>query len=131
MSMIWNMHSLAFMMVSSYRHTHTHTLYRSTFTIYQLITFDVNNYPILFYVYYTGHGGADAAQYAKEHLINLIVNQKAFWSNDDAEVLRAIKEGYIATHYAMWREQGRETDREQDISKNQQKNYHSATERYG
>lgn len=55
----------------------------------------------------TGHGGAEAATYAKEHLINLIVNQKAFWSDDDRDVLRAIREGYIATHYAMWREQGK------------------------
>lgn len=54
----------------------------------------------------TGHGGSHAAQFAKEHLINLIVNQKEFWSDDDEDVLRAIKEGYIATHYAMWREQG-------------------------
>lgn len=40
-------------------------------------------------------------------MINLIVNQKAFWSDDDRDVLRAIREGYIATHYAMWREQGK------------------------
>lgn len=55
---------------------------------------------------FAGHGGAEAATFAKEHLINLIVNQKAFWSDDDDDVLRAIREGYIATHYAMWREQG-------------------------
>lgn len=54
-----------------------------------------------------GHGGSEAATFAKEHLINLIVNQKLFWSNDDRDVLRAIREGYIATHYAMWREQGK------------------------
>lgn len=55
---------------------------------------------------HTGHGGSEAATFAKENLINLIVNQKLFWSNDDQDVLRAIEEGYIATHYAMWREQG-------------------------
>lgn len=55
----------------------------------------------------SGHGGSEAATFAKEHLINLIVNQKLFWSNDDRDVLRAIREGYIATHYAMWREQGK------------------------
>ena len=54
-----------------------------------------------------GHGGSEAATFAKEHLINLIVNQKSFWSNDDRDILRAIREGYIATHYAMWREQGK------------------------
>lgn len=56
---------------------------------------------------FSGHGGSEAATYAKEHLINLIVNQKAFWSDNDQEVLRAIREGYLATHYAMWREQGK------------------------
>lgn len=56
---------------------------------------------------FSGHGGSEAATFAKEHLINLIVNQKAFWSDDDNEVLRAIREGYLATHYAMWREQGK------------------------
>lgn len=60
----------------------------------------------MFSLLFSGHGGAEAATYAKEHLINLIVNQKLFWSDDDQDVLRAIREGYIATHYAMWREQG-------------------------
>lgn len=36
-----------------------------------------------------------------------IVRQKNFWSDKDEDVLKAIKEGYIATHYAMWKEQGR------------------------
>lgn len=54
-----------------------------------------------------GHGGSEAATFAKENLINLIVHQKSFWSNDDQEVLRAIEQGYIDTHYAMWAEQGK------------------------
>ena len=56
---------------------------------------------------YDGHGGAEAAKFARKHLINLIVNQKLFWSDNDDDILRAIREGYIATHYAMWREQGK------------------------
>ncbi|XP_036339386.1 uncharacterized protein LOC118748806 [Rhagoletis pomonella] len=54
---------------------------------------------------YDGHGGAEAATFAKEHLMMQIINQKAFWSDSDHDVLRAIREGYIATHYAMWRDQ--------------------------
>ncbi|XP_037041078.1 uncharacterized protein LOC119077855 [Bradysia coprophila] len=54
---------------------------------------------------YDGHGGAEAARFARKHLINLIVNQKLFWSENDDDILKAIREGYIATHYAMWREQ--------------------------
>lgn len=55
---------------------------------------------------YDGHGGAEAAKFAKEHLMMEIINQRLFWSDNDHDVLRAIREGYIATHYAMWREQG-------------------------
>lgn len=69
-----------------------------------MLTFDIN---LIIGFYFPGHGGSEAATFAKEHLINLIVNQKAFWSDDDEEVLRAIREGYLATHYAMWREQGK------------------------
>ncbi|XP_061389908.1 serine-rich adhesin for platelets [Musca vetustissima] len=54
---------------------------------------------------YDGHGGAEAATFAKEHLMMEIINQRLFWSDSDHDVLRAIREGYIATHYAMWREQ--------------------------
>lgn len=55
---------------------------------------------------FDGHGGAEAAAFAKEHLMESIIKHKSFWSDNDTEVLRAIKDGYIATHYAMWNEQG-------------------------
>lgn len=58
-----------------------------------------------FFGIYDGHGGAEASIYAKEHLMNTIVSQKMFWSENDDEVLKAIREGYIQTHYSMWREQ--------------------------
>ncbi|XP_035895330.1 uncharacterized protein LOC118504654 [Anopheles stephensi] len=54
---------------------------------------------------YDGHGGAEASLYAKEHLMNTIVSQKLFWSENDDDVLKSIREGYIQTHYSMWREQ--------------------------
>ncbi|KAI9590446.1 uncharacterized protein LOC119633922 isoform X1 [Glossina fuscipes] len=54
---------------------------------------------------YDGHGGAEAATFAKEHLMMEIIKQKLFWSDSDQDILRAIREGYIATHYSMWREQ--------------------------
>ncbi|XP_058447574.1 uncharacterized protein LOC131427976 [Malaya genurostris] len=58
-----------------------------------------------FFGIYDGHGGAEASLYAKEHLMNTIVSQKLFWSENDDDVLKAIREGYIQTHYSMWREQ--------------------------
>jgi protein phosphatase 1D len=55
-----------------------------------------------FFGIFDGHGGGEAAAYAKEHLMDNIVNQKSFWSDDDAVVLKAIKEGFITTHHGMW-----------------------------
>ncbi|XP_031626326.1 uncharacterized protein LOC116342744 isoform X2 [Contarinia nasturtii] len=72
---------------------------------YQQGLADERDFEYAFIGIYDGHGGAEAATFAKEHLINMIVNQKAFWSDDDREVLRAIREGYINTHYQMWKEQ--------------------------
>ena len=58
---------------------------------------------------FDGHGGRDAAVYAKEHLMDHIVRQKGFWSEDDDEVLKAIHDGFVSTHHAMWKEYGNET----------------------
>ena len=57
---------------------------------------------------FDGHGGREAAVYAKEHLMDHIVRQKGFWSDEDDIVLRAIHEGFVSTHHAMWRELGKD-----------------------
>lgn len=59
-----------------------------------------------FFGIFDGHGGGEAATFAKEHLMDIIVKQKNFWSDRDEDVLRAIRDGYMNTHYAMWRELG-------------------------
>ena len=38
-----------------------------------------------------------------------IVRQKGFWSEDDDEVLKAIHDGFVSTHHAMWKEYGNDT----------------------
>jgi len=61
----------------------------------------------LLYAYFgifDGHGGREAALYAKHHLMDQIVQQKNFWSDDDDLVLKAIRDGFITTHQAMWKE---------------------------
>ncbi|GJQ80655.1 hypothetical protein Trydic_g9239 [Trypoxylus dichotomus] len=68
-------------------------------------TEDERDLEYAFFGIYDGHGGAEAAAFAKERLMENIVRHKFFWSDNDEEVLRAIKLGYIATHYAMWKEQ--------------------------
>ena len=39
--------------------------------------------------------------------MDFIVRQKGFWLEDDESVLKAIHEGFIQTHYAMWKELGK------------------------
>ena len=36
--------------------------------------------------------------------MDFIVRQKGFWAEDDDSVLKAIHEGFLQTHYAMWKE---------------------------
>ena len=58
------------------------------------------------YIYFgvfDGHGGVHAAKYAKENLLDEITSLKGFWSEDDNEVLKAIKDGFVATHHKMWK----------------------------
>lgn len=47
----------------------------------------------LFIGVFDGHGGPEAAKYAKEYLGTNISNNKLFWSNKDKDVLKAIREG--------------------------------------
>lgn len=56
------------------------------------------------YVYvgiFDGHGGKEAALFTRDNLLQNIIGQKEFWANDDQLILKAIKEGFIATHYQM------------------------------
>ena len=43
----------------------------------------------------------------QEHLMDFIVRQKGFWADDDDSVLRAIHEGFVQTHHAMWKDLGK------------------------
>lgn len=56
---------------------------------------------------FDGHGGREAALYAKEHLLDSIVKQTDFWSDSDERVLRAIRHGFLTTHLGMWKEVGK------------------------
>lgn len=60
-----------------------------------------------FFGIFDGHGGNEAAAFAKEHLMSKIVGSPKFWSDNDEDVLVAIRQGYISTHEAMWREHGK------------------------
>lgn len=59
---------------------------------------------------FDGHGGYSASQFAKEHLMNFIVDAEGFWSDNDAHVLDAIKRGFLECHQAMWKDLGEHSD---------------------
>ncbi|CAM1154307.1 PPM1D (predicted) [Pycnogonum litorale] len=69
-------------------------------------TEDLKDLEYAYFGIFDGHGGKEAAQYAKEHLMDTIVEQKNFRSNNDEDVLKAIRDGFIQTHMAMWKEVG-------------------------
>jgi len=60
-----------------------------------------------FFGIFDGHGGREAAAYTKAHLMENIVSQKNFWVEDDETVLKAIRDGFVNTHYAMRKELGK------------------------
>lgn len=61
-------------------------------------------YEYFYFGIFDGHGGHEAASFAKRNLLKFITNQKDFWSNDDEDVLRAIRKGYADTHSSMKKE---------------------------
>lgn len=56
---------------------------------------------------YDGHGGSEAAVFARAMLWDTIKKQRGFYSQDPAHVVKAIKEGFLATHRAMWKQLGK------------------------
>ncbi|CAJ1064280.1 protein phosphatase 1D-like isoform X1 [Xyrichtys novacula] len=59
---------------------------------------------VAFFAVFDGHGGREAAHFAREHLWELLKRQRGFWSTDHSEVCAALKKGFIACHHAMWKE---------------------------
>ena len=58
---------------------------------------------VAFFAVFDGHGGQEAAHFARDHLWDLLRTQRGFWSRDDEEVCAALRKGFIACHHAMWK----------------------------
>ncbi|KAM8904966.1 protein phosphatase 1D-like isoform 2-T2 [Spinachia spinachia] len=58
---------------------------------------------VAFLAVFDGHGGREAAQFAREYLWEFMKKQRGFWSDCDLEVCGAIRKGFIACHHAMWK----------------------------
>ena len=59
-----------------------------------------------FFAVFDGHGGKEAAVFAKDFLCANIKKQKGFYSDDATLVMNAIKDGFLATHLDMWKQLG-------------------------
>ncbi|XP_013412127.1 protein phosphatase 1D [Lingula anatina] len=59
-----------------------------------------------FFAVYDGHGGPEASQFAKKHLLQYLKDQPGFWSEDDEKIKASIKLAFTLTHDAMWKERG-------------------------
>ena len=56
---------------------------------------------------FDGHGGKEAAVYAKEHLYANIKAQPEYLNSDPEKVRSAIREGFVQTHLEMSRVVGK------------------------
>ena len=63
--------------------------------------------PFIFFGIFDGHGGDMASKFSRDNLCNNIIRQHSFWSNDDFEVCRAIRNGFIATQKQMQAQVGK------------------------
>jgi len=90
--------------VTGYKHQGGRRYMEDDFGVAYQQTADEKDLEYAFFGIFDGHGGREAAVFAKAHLMDFIVSQKGFWEDDDDAVLKAIHEGYIQTHYAMWKE---------------------------
>ncbi|KAB0357117.1 hypothetical protein FD755_020640 [Muntiacus reevesi] len=61
---------------------------------------------VAFFAVCDGHGGREAAQFAREHLWGFIKKQRGFTSSEPAKVCAAIRKGFLACHLAMWKKLG-------------------------
>ncbi|KAG9281824.1 protein phosphatase, Mg2+/Mn2+ dependent, 1Db [Astyanax mexicanus] len=58
---------------------------------------------VAFFAVFDGHGGREAAHFARDHLWDFLKKQRGFWSRDYRKVCDAIRKGFIACHRAMWK----------------------------
>ena len=53
---------------------------------------------------FDGHGGKEAAEFARQNLCQHILEQDEFWSEsaNDNQILSAIRKGFLSCHNDMW-----------------------------
>ena len=58
---------------------------------------------------FDGHGGQEAANFARKHLWPQINQQQGFYSDDKAQIVKAITEGFVNVQKEMWKHTGKLT----------------------
>ncbi len=72
--------------------------------VYYQMTEDEKNLKYAYFGIFDGHGGKEAALFAREHLVDAITKNRNFWSEQDEVVLQAIKEGFHQVQQGMWKD---------------------------
>ena len=60
-----------------------------------------------FFAVFDGHGGKEAAKYARDNLWQAIKDSEGFDSGDPVKVAQAIAAGFVTTHEDMWKVRGK------------------------
>ena len=59
-----------------------------------------------FFAIFDGHGGKEAAKFARDNLWEAIKDNDGFDSDDPIKVAKAIAAGFVNTHEEMWKVRG-------------------------
>ncbi|PAV64508.1 hypothetical protein WR25_27227 [Diploscapter pachys] len=54
-----------------------------------------------FFGIFDGHGGSEASEFVRAHLLKNIISNSLFESDDDNDILEAIRQGFLETHDKM------------------------------
>ncbi|KJH48184.1 protein phosphatase 2C [Dictyocaulus viviparus] len=56
-----------------------------------------------FFGIFDGHGGHEASEYVRRNLLENIMKCELFESDDDDDILEAIRLGFLTTHHGIWK----------------------------
>ena len=68
---------------------------------------DEGGFEFAYFGIFDGHGGGEASKYARDYLLDEITKYDCFWSDNDEDILYAIRSAFLDTHYGMWKEVGK------------------------